>query len=64
MMLNQEINEDFAGGYGQDAEYDEQEQKMEAPLVDLENDPYFASAIEFMYSEDTEDDFGTMDIKQ
>jgi hypothetical protein len=34
---------------------------MEDPLVDYENDPYFASAIEFMYSEDTEDDFGTMD---
>ena len=37
---------------------------MEAPLVDYENDPYFASAIEFMYSEDTEDDFGTMDAQQ
>lgn len=64
MILNQEFTEDLAGGYGQEAEYDEQEEKMEAPLVDYENDPYFASAIEFMYSEDTEDDFGTMDIKQ
>lgn len=63
-MLNQEIREDFAGGNGQDAEYDEQEEKMEAPADDYENDPYFASAIEFMYSEDTEDDFGTLDLKQ
>jgi len=37
---------------------------MEAPADDYENDPYFASAIEFMYSEDTEDDFGTLDLKQ
>ena len=37
---------------------------MAEPIVDYENDPYFASAIEFMYSEDTEDDFNTMDIKK
>lgn len=55
-MLNQDI--------GEDLDQDELEEKMEAPLVDYENDPYFASAIEFMYSEDTEDDFGTMDAQQ
>ena len=55
-MLNQHIKEDIYG--------DNLEEKMEEPLVDYENDPYFASAIEFMYSEDTEDDFGTMDAQQ
>jgi len=31
-------------------------------MMDYENDPYLATALEFMYSEDTEDDFGTMDL--
>jgi hypothetical protein len=30
----------------------------------VDPDPYLASAIEFMYSEDTEEDFNTMDKKQ
>lgn len=33
-------------------------------LVNVESDPYLASAIEFMYSEDTEDDFNTLGRKQ
>ena len=31
---------------------------------ETETDPYLASAIEFMYYEDTEEDFNTMDRKQ
>lgn len=30
----------------------------------IETDPYLASALEFMYSEDTEDDFNEMDQEQ
>ena len=33
-------------------------------MMDYENDPYLATALEFMYSEDTEDDFGTMDLQR
>lgn len=34
--------------------------QMRLTLENAESDPYLASAIEFMYSEDTEDDFNTL----
>lgn len=33
-------------------------------MIEGEPDPYLASAIEFMYSEDTEEDFNTMGRQQ
>ena len=59
-----------SGNQGREAEPDimpeaqEQEDDEELPLMDYENDPYLASALEFMYSEDTEEDFGTMGRQQ
>ena len=42
---------------------DEEVAPDQIPLIDNNEitDPYLASAIEFMYSEDTEEDFNTMD---
>ena len=38
-------------------------EKMKLSLGNVDSDPYLASAIEFMYSEDTEDDFNTLGRK-
>lgn len=35
----------------------------DVPFDYLEDDPYLATALEFMYSEDTEQDFNSMDRK-
>ena len=42
---------------------DEEVAPDQVPIIDNNEitDPYLASAIEFMYSEDTEEDFNTMD---
>jgi hypothetical protein len=40
-----------------------EERQMQMSLPNAETDPYLASAIEFMYSEDTEDDFNTLGRK-
>ena len=40
---------------------DENEKDIDLPFDYSNDDPYLQSAIEFMYSEDTEDDFNTMD---
>ena len=32
--------------------------------IDIDSDPYLASAIEFMYSEDTSEGFNSLGIKQ
>lgn len=37
---------------------------MRQTLANAETDPYLASAIEFMYSEDTDDDFNTLGRQQ
>ena len=37
---------------------------MKLSLGNVDSDPYLASAFEFMYSEDTEDDFNTLGRKQ
>ena len=39
------------------------EDVADVPFDYLEDDPYLATAIEFMYSEDTEQDFNSMDRK-
>ena len=38
-----------------------QDSEDEEIEMEIEADPYLASAIEFMYSEDTQEDFNTMD---
>jgi hypothetical protein len=37
---------------------------MRRTLENVESDPYLASALEFMYSEDTEEDFNTLGRQQ
>lgn len=63
-----EVNQDnsnhlthLAGKFPADFGNDEQKKLT---LGNVESDPYLASAIEFMYSEDTEDDFNTLGRKQ
>mgnify|MGYP000862487975 CR=1 FL=1 len=40
---------------------DDNIEEIDLPFDYDNDDPYLQSAIEFMYSEDTEDDFNTMD---
>ena len=59
------VAEDQFETYIKQFEQEQQElnEELEYDDVPIYEDPYLASAIEFMYSEDTEEDFNTMDRK-